>query len=87
MWLLPVAFQFISGHIIFFLMVLPHIIQTLGISSTAAVIRMILVWLPSGTLQFHMAEFHVMGLGELRLARKANLQNLSDEQIVTPRQL
>jgi hypothetical protein len=35
------------------------------VSSTSAIIKMILGWMPSGTsLQCHMAKVHVMGLEE-----------------------
>jgi hypothetical protein len=44
---------------------LPHSIKTGKISSTFAIIKIILAWTPSGTnLQSHMAKVHVMELGE-----------------------
>jgi hypothetical protein len=54
-----------------FLMVLRHSIKTGKISSTSAIINMILVWTPNGnSLECHMANVRVMGLGEQLKASK-----------------
>jgi hypothetical protein len=46
-------------------MVLPHIIKTQKIFSASAIIKMILVWALSGTsLQHHMVQVDVVGLGK-----------------------
>jgi hypothetical protein len=46
-------------------MVLYDSIKTGNISSTSAITKMILLWMPNGTsLQCQMAKVHVMRLGE-----------------------
>jgi hypothetical protein len=42
---------------------LPSSIKTGKMSSASAIIKMILIWMPT-SLQHHMAKVHVMGLGE-----------------------
>jgi hypothetical protein len=55
----------ILTKIIIFLIVLLRSLKPGKISSTSAVMKMILVWMLSGTsLQCHMGNMHVMGLAE-----------------------